>query len=98
MTVRLARLEAPVGRKLDDEEFCSVEWTVFAPQDNLIKTASERRLQVLTRLLHEAKQQGAASTDDDLAQALGVNRRTILRDMKILSARGVDLPTRGRVR
>ena len=98
VSVRLARLEAPVGRKLEDDELCLVEWTVFAPQDNLIEAASERRLQVLARLLHEANQQGAAPTDDDLAQALGVNRRTILRDMKILSARGVDLPTRGRAR
>jgi biotin operon repressor len=51
---------------------------------------------VLRRLLAEAEAQGAAPTDDDLARALGISRRTVLRDMEALREAGVTFPTRRR--
>jgi predicted DNA-binding transcriptional regulator YafY len=51
---------------------------------------------VLQRLLYEAQAQGAAPTDDDLAAALDVSRRTVLRDMAALQAAGVAVQTRAR--
>ena len=57
---------------------------------------SERRLYRLKRLLDEAEKQGGAPTDDDLAQALGVSRRTILRDMQSVSKEIPKPPTRKR--
>lgn len=44
----------------------------------------------------EAEAQNASPTDNDLAQALDVSRRTILRDIKILAEAGVTMPTRRR--
>ena len=94
--ITLARQDAPLGRALNPEETVTVTWTVVAPGDLLIPNKSERRRAVLARLLQEAAAQGGAPTDAELAQVLGVSRRTILRDMQALAASGVVLPTRAR--
>lgn len=97
VTLRLARADAPVGRPLTDADFLLVIWTVAAPGDGLIDSPSERRRHILQRLLDEAAAQGVAPTDDDLAAALGVSRRTILRDIQRLAGEGTPLLTRRRM-
>jgi DNA-binding SARP family transcriptional activator len=82
--VRLASSAAPLGRRLKPEEFVVVQWTLDAAEDDAIADAADRRRHRLRRLLHEAATSDAAPTDDDLAGALGVSRRTILRDMEAL--------------
>lgn len=94
--VSLVRADAPLGRSLSDADYVRVTWTVAAPEDEQLPSAHERRRHVLQRLLAEAIIQGGAPTDADLATALGVSRRTILRDMEHLAHTGIDLPTRGR--
>jgi DNA-binding SARP family transcriptional activator len=85
ISVSLARREAPLGRTLRPDEYVSVQWTVEAPEDEAIGAKAARRQMRLRRLLDEAERQGAAPTDGDLARALGVSRRTILRDLKSLA-------------
>jgi tetratricopeptide (TPR) repeat protein len=85
-TVTLARRGAPLGRALRPDERVSVRWTVAAPEDEAILGKGARRQHRLRRLLAEAESQAAAPTDDDLARALGVSRRTILRDMRAIAA------------
>lgn len=92
----LARKDVPLGRTLRKDEFVTVQWTLNAVEDDSISDKAERRLYRLKRLLGEAGKQGAAPTDDDLAQALGVSRRTILRDMQSLSNETSKPPTRKR--
>lgn len=93
-TVRLASVTAPLGRTLRPDEFVDVTWTVDLPDDELVPAGAARRHARLKRLLAEANDQGAAPTDDALAAALGVSRRTIIRD---LAALGDDVaPTRRR--
>lgn len=94
--VSLAHVDAPLGRTLDKDEFVKVLWTVDAPEDEAFTVKSERRQHQLTRLLQEAERQGAAPTDSDLAKALGVSRRTILRDMQNLAEQFPALTTRKR--
>ncbi|RME80329.1 MAG: DUF1670 domain-containing protein [Caldilineae bacterium] len=94
--VLLARAEAPLGRPLREEERVRVTWTVSAPEDESIADKAARRRFVLTRLLREAATYHAAPTDHDLAAALGVSRRTILRDMAELAQTGIAIPTRRR--
>lgn len=95
-TVRLVRVTAPLGRKLTPADYVSVHWTISSPLDTVVADPVERRRQILLRLLAEAAAAGAAPTDADLAAALGVSRRTILRDMEQLAATGATLPTRRR--
>lgn len=98
LSVRLARRAAPLGRALKPDEFVTVHWTVHAPADEAIRDKSTSRRFRLQRLLREAQAQDAAPTDDDLARALGVSRRTILRDMQALSQTSSKPPTRKRKR
>ena len=92
----LARADAPLGRSLRQEERVRVLWTVSAAEDEAIADKTARRRARLTRLLREAAAQNAAPTDHDLAAALGVSRRTILRDMAHLAQTGIPIPTRRR--
>ncbi|MFQ5420754.1 MAG: tetratricopeptide repeat protein, partial [Anaerolineae bacterium] len=94
--VTLARKDAPLGRPLTPDEKATIQWTLTAPEDETITAKSDRRRFRLLRLVREADAQDAAPTDDDLAQALGVSRRTVLRDMEALRATGGSLPTRRR--
>ncbi len=93
---RLVRLTTPLGRPLAETDYVEIRWTVNAPEDEAISDLAERRRFVLHRLLAEATAQGAAPTDDDLARALGVSRRTILRDMRTLEQVGASRATRKR--
>ncbi len=96
ISVSLAHRDVPLGRTLRKDEYVTVRWSLNAPEDNSILDKSERRLYRLKRLLDEAENQGGAPTDDDLAQALGVSRRTILRDMQSVSKEIPKPPTRKR--
>jgi DNA-binding SARP family transcriptional activator/predicted ATPase len=98
ISVSLARRDVPLGRTLRQDEFITVEWTLSAPEDEAIANKSERRRNRLKRLLAQAEKQGAAPTDDDLAKALGVSRRTILRDLHAMAHEIETPPTRKRLR
>lgn len=94
--VKLVRAEVRLGKTLSHGDYIPVTWTISAPEDGRITLPSTRRRHILRRLLNEAAAQGAAPTDADLAQALAVSRRTILRDMEALREAGVALRTRQR--
>jgi DNA-binding SARP family transcriptional activator len=98
--VRLARLDAPLGRPPTPAERVLVRWTVDAGEaDTLVLQRSGKaalRQHRLRRLLDEAVAQGAAPTDDELATALGVSRRTVLRDIAALAQSGATAATRRR--
>ncbi|MBX3014091.1 MAG: AAA family ATPase [Caldilineaceae bacterium] len=59
----------------------SITWTLVHPTDSLIAEPTQRRRHVLARLIAEASAQAMTPTHDQLADALGVSRRTILRDL-----------------
>lgn len=76
-----------------------VIWTVDAGREDWQVLQRHGRIALrrvrIQRLLDEALEQGAAATQEDLAQALQVSVRTIKRDCTLLQASGVCLPTRG---
>ncbi len=63
------------------DETIEAVWTPSVPEDDAISDKVARRRHRLRRLLEEARQQGAAPTQRDLAEALGVGLRTVERDM-----------------
>lgn len=98
VVVSLARADVPLGRTVTEADRTPVTWTLAEPTDDVVADATERRRRILRRLLREADEQGASATDDDVAVALGVSRRTILRDIESLGRRGQSAPTRRRSR
>jgi tetratricopeptide (TPR) repeat protein len=98
VTISLPRAGAPLGRPLREDEFVMVTWTVAAPKDDTIVGRVARRRHRIVRLLQEAQAQGAAPTHSHLAEALGVSRRTIERDLAVLQREHPGLPpTRGKM-
>jgi hypothetical protein len=73
-------------------EWVEVRWHLVLPEDS---RAGALRRQRVVRLAREAAEQGALPTVDDLAQALGVNAKTIKRDLAALRAAGQAVRTRG---
>ena len=98
--VRLALTDARLGKALSEADYVTVRWTVDAgePDADILRREGKAALRRcrLRRLLDEAHTQGAAPTDADLARVLGVDRRTILRDMTALRQAGQTTPTRRR--
>ncbi|MBI5567104.1 MAG: tetratricopeptide repeat protein [Chloroflexi bacterium] len=95
-TIALVRADVPLGRKLTDRDYVTIEWTIAAPEDDALTDPVDRRRHILSRLIAEARSAGAAPTDHDLSRALDVSRRTIMRDIEALLHSGVKLPTRRR--
>jgi uncharacterized protein DUF1670 len=100
--VLLASREAGHGQALSETATKRVCWTVDAGADDAVTLAAQGRIGVrrvrIQRLLDEAVEQGALATQEDLAQVLAVEVRTIKRDCQALQAAGVWLPLRGNVR
>jgi hypothetical protein len=98
----VARLEAPFGPPLAQTATVAVTLTVDAgAEDAEVKrregVSGQRRGRIL-RLLAEAIEQAGILTQEDLARALGVDSRTIRRDVQILKSEGHLLATRGQLK
>jgi DNA-binding transcriptional ArsR family regulator len=96
--VQLARQGTPRGRPLRPNEFVEVIWTLDC--DEYLAARSQggkvaERHSRIRRLCAEALAQGAEPTVGDLADALGVNGRTVDRDIAALRAAGELVITRG---
>jgi hypothetical protein len=98
----VAKRDAPFGPPLSATDKVEVTLTLDAGVDDLAVKRTQglegvRRGRIL-RLLDEAVEQGGVLTQEDLAQLLGVTRRTIVRDVKVLQQEGHLLHTRGRMK
>ena len=101
MRAILARRDAGPGRGLLETPMTEVVWTVDAGLEDreVLQQQGHRALRQfrIVRLAHEALDQGAVATQEDLAQVLHVSVRTIKRDCAHLKAEGCQIPTRGNV-
>ncbi|MEA2007877.1 MAG: DUF1670 domain-containing protein [Chloroflexota bacterium] len=99
MRVILVAREARHGQVLNDTPMKEVLWTVDAGEEDreilAKKGAQGLRRHRIQRLLVEAVEQGAAATQEDLAQVLHVTPRTVKRDFAALHKAGEWLPSRG---
>lgn len=101
MRVILARRNAGPGRGLVETPMTEVVWTVDAGLEDreVLQRHGHRALRRfrILRLVHEALDQGAVATQEDLAQVLHVCVRTVKRDCAHIKAEGFEIPTRGNV-
>jgi len=101
MRVILARRDAGSGPALVETPMAEVVWTVDAGLEDreVVERHGDRALRRfrVVRLAHEALDQGAVATQEDLAQVLHVSVRTIKRDCAQLKAKGIEIPTRGNI-
>jgi DNA-binding transcriptional regulator YhcF (GntR family) len=99
IVVLLAARQAGVSRPLRATPKQRVQWTVDAGASDralLRKHGSSGLRQMrLQRLVSEALEQGGVASQEDLANALAVDVRTIKRDFKALQERGILLTSRG---
>lgn len=91
--------KAPHGPSIEELEKIQVTLTVNAgKEDQRIRrqqgTKALRQHQIM-RMVEEANNQGGSLTQEDLADLLGVKRRTIQRDIKDLKQDGIMVATRG---
>jgi DNA-binding Lrp family transcriptional regulator len=98
----VASLKAPFGPPLAETDKVEVTLTVDAGVEDAEVRGREgleglRRGRIL-RLTEEALEQGGLLTQEDLARVLGVDRRTVVRDVKVLKAAGHLVQTRGAVK
>lgn len=95
-------LAAPFGPELAASAKVAVVLTLDSGVEDIQVRASQgaealRRGRIL-RLTDEALGQGGVLTQEDLARLLGVDRRTIERDVRALKAAGHSVATRGTVK
>jgi CRP-like cAMP-binding protein len=98
----VASFKAPFGPPLAEVEKVEVTLTVDSgAEDAEVRQrdglAGLRRGRIL-RLTEEALAQGGVLTQEDLGRALGVEPRTIRRDIQALKSEGHLIPTRGQVK
>ena len=98
----VARLSAPFGPPLTDTEKIEITLTKDAgDKDAQVKKQQGieglRQGRIL-RLTEEALEQGGVLTQEDLSRVLGVDVRTIRRDVKALKEEGHLVQTRGAVK
>ena len=98
----VARLDAPFGPPLTETDKIEVTLTVDGGAEDAEVQVREGREGLrqgrILRLTTEALEQGGVLTQEDLARVLGVERRTILRDVQVLQAEGLLVHTRGRLK
>lgn len=97
-SIRLPYANSPLGKRLQESDYCTVHWTVEGIEDPMIQKEKGKvglRRHRILRMVNEAQTQGAACTDQALSETLGVSVRTIERDMQALQKLGHALFTRG---
>jgi DNA-binding MarR family transcriptional regulator len=98
----VASLRAPIGPPLAETDRVEVTLTVDAGAEDGEVLGRDGRTALrggrILRLAEEALEQGGVLTEEDLARALQVTRRTIERDVRTLRAAGHLVQTRGQVK
>ncbi len=89
------KAEAGAGVALKDCPMTSVALSLLDPADRDLADATKLRHFRIGRLCEEAREQGGLLTQEDLAQLLFCDARTIRRDIQALKKLDIHIPTRG---
>jgi hypothetical protein len=89
------KIEAGAGVALKDCPMTSVALSLIDPTDRDLFDATKLRRFRIGRLCEEARDQGGLLTQEDLAQLLFCDARTVRRDIRALKELDIHIPTRG---
>jgi DNA-binding CsgD family transcriptional regulator len=89
------KTEAGAGVALKECPMTSVTLSLMGDGDDQVHGAEMLRRHRIGRFCEEARDQGGLLTQEDLAQILSCDARTIRRDIKALKQLGIHIPTRG---
>jgi DNA-binding CsgD family transcriptional regulator len=95
MLYTCVKVEAGAGVALKDCPMQSVTLSLLGEGDDQVHGAEMLRRHRIGRLCEEARDQGGLLTQEDLAQILSCDTRTVRRDIKALKELGIHIPTRG---
>lgn len=96
MLYTCVKTEAGAGTALKDCPMTSVTLSLMGEGDDQVHGGAEQlRRHRIGRLCEEARDQGGLLTQEDLAQVLSCDARTVRRDIKALKLLGIHIPTRG---
>ena len=100
MTFLAVSSDTPSGQPVTACKRVAINLTLDCPDDlgALRHGVAALRRAKIQRLTHEAQEQGALLTQEDLARLLCASRSTIKRDIAQLRSEGVDVPTRGQIK
>ena len=92
-------ISEPPGKPLKECKLKRIVLThISQKEDSEVRrqfSRSAKRQQQILRMSDEARHQGALLTQEDIAEILDTDVRTIRRDVQQLRKRGFDVPTRG---
>lgn len=97
-------INEPAGKKVEDCRMVTVLLTLFAPEDKQQLAFDSKQASIvirrrrLMRITEQAREQEGLLSQEDLAQILMCDVRTIRRDIKDLRDKGIIVATRGQVR
>ena len=95
----VARKE-PSGKSLKDCEFVPVRLTLYHPEDSEFKKKNglkKLKLRIIKRITREAVQQGGSLSQEDIAELLFLDRRTVVEYIKEIEAEGEKVITRAKL-
>lgn len=98
------RCDEPAGKPLDQCAMVTVRLTLLDAEDRKelcgkqSQRSSDMRRRRLQRIVDEAMDQGGLLSQEDLAELLMCDVRTIRRDIRELKDQGIVMPTRGIVK
>jgi len=98
------RIDQPAGKPITDCQMVTVVLTLFDPKDrgqlacDGKQAAVALRQRRLMRITEQAREQGGLLSQEDLAEILMCDVRTIRRDVESLRQKGIVVATRGQVR
>lgn len=97
-------IDQPAGKPIKDCQMVTVLLTLIDPKDRGQLSYQGKQASVglrrrrLTRITEQAREQGGLLSQEDLAEILMCDVRTIRRDIESLRQRGITVATRGQVR
>ena len=93
-------ISEPPGKLLKDCQLVPVKLTLYHPEDTEYKKQNglkELKLRIIQRITQEAFAQGGSLSQEDIANLLFLDRRTVVEYIKELESRGIKVVTRARL-